>query len=123
MTMTSSEWKDVMDDLLDGVEREVRFSARAKIKSSLNEFRTRLKEILTIQQRRHFEKELEAFLQSKPFLRGAAERYVCKKLIPALESATEAMTKANRILTKWKVGQGSSTATAGIPDPGPRTPD
>ena len=104
--MTSSEWEDLIEDIIDGVEQEVHRTARIDIKSSLNAFRTRLKEVRTIQKRRHFEQDLEAFLESKRFLRGAAERYVCKKMTPALEAATAAINRANTILAKAKTSEG-----------------
>lgn len=121
--MTSWEWKKVMDDLIDGVEQELRYPARIRIKGSLNVFRTRLKEVRTARSRTHFEQDLEAFLKSKPFLRGAAERYVCKRMIPALDAATQAINQVIPILARGKSSQGCSTATAGSPDSGLRTPD
>jgi hypothetical protein len=121
--MTSSEWKDVMEDLIDGVERELRYTARNKTKGSLNVFRTRLKEVRTVRKRRHFEQDLEAFLQNKPFLRGAAERYVCKKMIPAFEAVTEAINQAVPFLAKGKSSRGCLTAMTGTPDHGPWTAD
>jgi hypothetical protein len=100
--MTSSEWEDVMEDLLDGVEQELRSAAPIKIKGSLNIFRTRLKEVRTVRKCRHFEQELEAFLQSEPSLRGATERYLCKKTTPAIEAAVAATKRALALLEKAK---------------------
>jgi len=91
-----------MEDLLDGVEEELRFAAPIKIKGSLNIFRTRLKEARTIRKRRHFEQELEAFLQSEPCLRGAAKRYLRKKITPALEAVVAATKRALQLLEKAK---------------------
>jgi hypothetical protein len=89
-----------MEDLLDGVEEELRFTVPIKVKGSLSLFRTRLKEARTIRKRRHFEQELEAFLQSEPCLRGAAKRYLRKKITPAIEAAVEAIKKGKQWLAK-----------------------
>jgi hypothetical protein len=121
--MTTSKWKDVMADLIDGVERELRSKAQIKVEGSLNVFRMRLKEVRTIRTRKQFEQELEAFLRSKPFLRGAAGRYVRKKAIPLIEAAVAALNEAVPFLAKGKRSSGRLAAVTGTPDSGPRTSD
>jgi hypothetical protein len=100
MTIAHSEWKDMMKDFLDGVERELRPSASMKTKVALNVFRSRLNQEHTPRRRKHFEQELEAFFQSGPFLRAAAKRYLRKRIIPAIETAVALVKRAQPFLTK-----------------------
>jgi hypothetical protein len=97
--MTSSTWKIIMEDLLDGVERELRSSVPVKIRVALNTFRLRLSESRVAKRRKHFEQELEAFLQSEPFLRAATKRYLRKKIPSAIERAVATIKRALAFLT------------------------
>jgi len=95
--MTTSEWKVLQTDLIHGVEQEL----GAPI-PTLESFRARLNEKDVARKRKQFERDLEAFLQSKPFLRAATERYLRKKAQPALEAANIALEKAEKILAQYK---------------------
>ena len=70
---TIANGKKVMDDLLYGALRELSSSAPREARVALNDLRARLKPIRTTRQLRRFEQEVETFLQSKPFPRGAAQ--------------------------------------------------
>jgi hypothetical protein len=100
--MTLSQWKEVMEELLDGVQQELGSTVPIKTKVALNTFRRRLHSTLVARRRKRFEQELEAFLQSKRALRVAAERYVCKKIPPAIEAAIAVLKRAQRLLAKGK---------------------
>lgn len=91
-----------MKDLLDGVERELGPSLRIKTRAALDAFRTRLNKARAAPSRKLFEKKLEAFLESEPFLQGAAKKYLRKKTLPALEAAVAALKRAQRFLTKGR---------------------
>jgi len=87
-----------MMELLDGVQRELGSGVPNKTKATLDAFRGRLDETSAARKRKRFERELEAFLQSKPALRAASERYVCEKIPPAIEAAVAAMMRALPLL-------------------------
>jgi len=92
-----------MMELLDGVQRELGSAVPNKTKAALDAFRERLDEISVVRKRQRFERELEAFLQSKPALRAASERYLCERIPPAIEAAVAAMMRALPLLrTKHK---------------------
>jgi hypothetical protein len=103
--MTWSEWKVMMEDLLEGVEQELRSSAPTRNRVALNTFRSRLNEGRTIRGRKHFEQELEVFIQSDPSLRGAAKRYLRKKIPPVIEAAVAALKQAQLVLAKYKTNR------------------
>lgn len=97
MRMTVSDWKALMQDLLDGIEKELGSPV-----STFQLFRERLNEHRIAPKRKQFERDLEAFLESKPFLRAATRRYLRKKAEPALETANVLLRKAEDLLAQWK---------------------
>src|ERR1700730_17189256 len=99
-SMTISEWRALMLDLLDGVQRELGSMVQTETKATLDAFREHLDESSALRKRKRFEQELEAFLQSSPALRGASERYVCEKIPPAIDAAVAALMRALPFLTK-----------------------
>lgn len=100
--MTILEWQAVMKGLLDGVQRELGSTVSIKTKAALDAFRKRLDETPVSRRRKPFEQELEAFLQSERALRDATERYLCKRISPAIEAAVAAMKRAQPFLAKDK---------------------
>jgi hypothetical protein len=100
--MTLSEWKAVMEELLDGVQQELGTAVPIKTKVGLDTFRKRLRGTLVARRRKRFEQELEAFLQSKRALRAAAKRYLRKKIPPAIAAAIAVMKRAQLFLAKHK---------------------
>jgi len=90
----------MMAYFLDGVERELGSPVSVKTKMALDAFRRQLSEGRIIRRHKRFEQELEIFLQSEPFLRGAAERYLTKKIGPAIEAAIAALEQARSFLAK-----------------------
>jgi len=94
--MKLSQWKPSFEELIDGVQGEVGMPIPA-----LDEFRARLNHAAADPQgRKHFEDELEAFLQSQPFLREAATRYQSKKASRLIGAATEALSHARQFLPR-----------------------
>ena len=89
-----------MTDLLTGVERELCSSAPTEARVTLHSFRKRLNQCRVIRKRKAFDRDLEAFLQSKPCLRGAAKRHIRKIAPPAIEAAIAALNAAIGILQK-----------------------
>jgi hypothetical protein len=81
--MRISQWKAVWQDLIDGVQGELGIRVPA-----LDKFRARLDEARLSQERKPFDQEIEAFLDSQPFLREAAQRYLSKKASGLLEKAS-----------------------------------
>jgi hypothetical protein len=99
---TIAEGKKVMDDLLDGALEELSPSAPRGARAALNELRARLKPIRTTRKLRRFEREVETFLQSKPFLRAATQRYLDKKALRLLKAANAALKRAYAAILKYK---------------------
>jgi hypothetical protein len=98
--MKLSPWKRTMEDLLDGIERELRPSAPARTRLGLNAFRVRLKAGRIAGGQKRFEQELEGFIDKHFAVRGAAERYISARLIPAVDAANVALKKAATILAR-----------------------
>lgn len=98
----TSDWKRCLEDLLDGVAREIRTTARTETKIALRRFRARLDKITVAREREQFERELGNFLQSEPCLRDAGTRYIRKKLPPIVEAAVATLKRAQRVLVQQK---------------------
>lgn len=97
MAMKNAQWKAVMEELLDGVQRELGTPV-----PKLESFRARLNGSQVPRERREFEQELEVLLRSKPFLRAATERFLRKKARPVIEAAVSALDEAEAILAQCK---------------------
>jgi len=113
--MTLSQWKSLMEELVDGIEQEMGSTVAVKTKVALDTFRNRLHKIQVARERKPFERELEAFLQSKRTLRAAGERYMRKyireKVHPAIEALGVAIKRARPLLAKSKMKRNASKAT------------
>jgi transketolase len=97
-----------MEELIDGVRRELRSTIPTKTRTVLHTFRKRLKERLGGRRRKRFEQELETFLQSKPALRAASKRYLRKKMPPLIKAAIATLKRARRLLAQRKRPRGFS---------------
>jgi ElaB/YqjD/DUF883 family membrane-anchored ribosome-binding protein len=95
-----SEWKDCMNGLLDGVERELLSSELDKTRDTFQEFKKRLKKIRVNRDRLRFDCELEFFLESSDYLVQATERYLSKIAVPAIEEAVAVMRRAYQVLAE-----------------------
>ncbi len=102
MTLTLSQWKAAMEELIDGVQGELGSTIPTKTKVTLHTFRKRFDENLSGRRRKRFEQELEAFLQSKRALRAASKRYLRKKIRPAIKAAIATLKRARRLLAQGK---------------------
>jgi hypothetical protein len=88
-----------MGNLIDGVERRLRPTERAKYKSSFDTFKKRFNgRGIEQRERRVFEKELETLLESNASLRAASKRYVLSILKPTLRRAAAALKAAHQYL-------------------------
>jgi|SRR5579862_2543751 len=99
---TIANGKKVMDDLLEGALGELSPSAPRGARAALNELRARLKPIRTTRQLRRFEREVEAFLQGKPFLRAATQRYLGKETLRLAKAAHATLKRAYAAILKYK---------------------
>ena len=99
--MNAREWKRVILEILNGVERQLRPSAPKRARALLAEFRVRLSALRCSSDRRRYEVELEKFLESAPYLREAAWRYLTPKVVDALKTATEAAKLASSALAEY----------------------
>jgi hypothetical protein len=103
--MRDPTWKRTMEDLLDGVERELRsFSVPSRTRLGLSAFRTRLRAGRVVGGRKRFEQELEAFIESNSLVRAAAVLYLQSIMVPAVEAANAALKKAEKALARIKAG-------------------
>ncbi len=91
-----------MEELLDGVQRELGSTVLIRTKAALDAFRKRLAETRVARRRKRFEKELEAFLQSDRALRAATVRHLRKKMPPVIEAAVAALNEALPLLAEYK---------------------
>jgi uncharacterized protein (DUF2267 family) len=108
MTFTLSQWKATMEELIDGVQRELGSTIPTKTRAALHTFRERLEKNLGRRRRKRFEQELEAFLQSKPALRAASKRYIRKKMRPLIKATIATLKRARRLLAQHKRPRGFS---------------
>ncbi len=97
MPKSSTEWKHDMEAFLNGIESELRPSP-AKAQATLQAFRKRLERDSVGRRRKRFKQELEAVLESNPFLRSATRRYLSKQMQSALKAAAKAQDEAERVL-------------------------
>src|SRR5712691_11386559 len=108
MTLTFSQWKTTMEELIEGVQRELGSTIPTKTRTVLHTLRKRLKENLGGRRRKRFEQELEAFLQSKPVLRAASKRYLRKKMRQVMKALTATLKRVRRLLAQRKRPRGFS---------------
>ncbi len=109
--MKSSDWKDAMVDLLDGVEREIGPSIPIATKVRLDEFRQHLNEAHVTRRRKRFVQLVDAFLLSEPYLEVATKRYLRKKMIPIAKEALKALEVAQLALEKFKTNSRAKRRT------------
>ena len=96
--MNAREWKHGLLDLIDGVEQHVCASAPKSATTRLRQFRVLLPRARTPAARRLYERKLETFLQSAPYLRRAARRHLTPKAAAALKRSGKALEQADRLL-------------------------
>jgi hypothetical protein len=97
--MNARQWKATMADLLKGVEANLRTSAPASVQTRLRDFRKQLAAVRTTESRARFERRLETYLQSAPYLRGAVRRYIAmlfRKVTRQLNQTTAALKRVER---------------------------
>lgn len=91
-----------MEELLSGIERELGSTAPVEGLVTIKVFRARLDEDRTSRKRKQFERDLEAFIESKPYLKVAARRHLRKQIRPTVKAALVALERANVILAKYR---------------------
>ena len=100
--MNAREWLKMIIDLIDGVEQHLCASAPKKAKEQLREFRKQSREARTAKAHALYERKLNRFLESAPYLRSAGRRYITPKVVDALTRATKALKEATCILKQFK---------------------
>src|SRR5579863_9963217 len=94
--MKLSQWKRMFQELTEGIQREVGMPIPA-----LEEFRERIEEAAPIPEKRKvFEDEIDAFLESQPFLRDATSRYLGAKAARAIESSAALREQVRQVLAE-----------------------
>jgi hypothetical protein len=89
-------------EALAGIERELGRKAPIASRLTILKLQRRLYGHQNFRTRKQFEQDLEAFLQSRPFLRAATRRYITKKMVPLLIAAEEALREYDRFLAAAK---------------------
>src|SRR5205814_7532862 len=110
--MNAREWTNCITDLIDGVEQHLCTSAPKGAHAQLREFRRRVSGVRTAQVRQRYERTLERFLQSAPYLRGAARRYLVPQAVALLKSSRETMKRSALFLASNSPLQPPATRSA-----------
>lgn len=100
--MIPSRWKKLMQEILDGVQRELGSKVSAKAKVKLDSLRELLNHATTARKRKQFEQEVDSFVQGSRAVRAASERYIVKMGIPIIRAATAALKRAKLVFEKAK---------------------
>jgi hypothetical protein len=103
--MKFSVWRQATEELLDAIEGELRVSVPNKTKAALNALRSRLNENDVARNRKRFAREMDALLESDPFLRAATVRYFRKEIPRVVSAALETLERAKPYLAKAKKKQ------------------
>ena len=85
---TKKEWVAFVSSTLDGIESHLRSSAPQKSRVQLQQFKRRATLAQTSRTRKQLEKEIDAFVESAPHLKDAANRHIadlCKPVIKILK--------------------------------------
>jgi len=100
--MQRAEWQIAMEGLISGIERELRSRISARTRLALNAFRVRLKGCRIAARRKRFEQDLESFIGGDSAVRAAAKRHLGAAAIMAIERATTALKRAEKVLAQSK---------------------
>ena len=96
--MTNADWKTGMSDLICGTVSELRPSAPKNAQLTLHIFQGRLDACPRPKEKKTFERQLEAYIQSKTYVLAAAHRYLARMVPPAIKSADELLKTAKLVL-------------------------
>jgi hypothetical protein len=110
VSLTKSEWKTFREEFVDDIERELGATAPADSLAALNAFRKRLDEDLDSRRRKRFDRDLDAFIESKPYLKVAVTRHLRRQIRPAVKAAMVALEEAKVVLAKYRKKKRVETA-------------
>lgn len=91
-----------MEEILDGIQRELGSKVSAKTKVKLDSLRELLNHATTARKRKQFKREIDSFVESTQAVRAASERYIVKVGIPILRATTATLKRMIRVLKKAK---------------------
>ena len=97
--MNERVWKATMREMVDGVARCLCASAPAAARAELSRARKTIEEARTAERRRRWERQFDALVESAPYFRGAAGRYLGPRIQTAV---TDAIATLNRLATAIK---------------------
>jgi hypothetical protein len=95
--MRDDDWLNIMLELLDGIERELPSNVSNAIPEKLSILRNRIINKKKSASRKNIEREVDAFLESTPFLLDCSDKYIVKKLGPALDQAEDVLRRTDAI--------------------------
>jgi hypothetical protein len=98
--MTNAAWKQCIVGLLDGVERELHADASAEDKDALKAMGSLLERKRITEARKPFERKIDRFIESRPYLFAASHRHVGKVLPSIVEHAASTMKRAKDLLDR-----------------------
>jgi hypothetical protein len=84
--------------LIEGTEAKLCASAPKRAHAALLQFREDVAKVRTTADQKRYERRLERLLQSAPYFRAAATRYLTPGVIKAVKQATDAILAATVIL-------------------------
>lgn len=103
--MRVSEWKSIIVPLIDGLDAQLCPSAPRKAHTILKQFRTLALGAANARERKRIEKGLDLLVESTPYFRAAARRYLTcelKNALEGMERLVPMLREQNEILRKAK---------------------
>lgn len=98
--MMTTSWKTTITELLDGVEAELCPSTPIRARAVLASYREAVDAAKSRTARRSLERTIDICIQSKPYYRAAARRYltsqVTQKVVPVLKELLDLAKEHNR---------------------------
>ena len=98
--MNAEEWKPFATEMVNGLERRLCISAPKKARAQLRQMRDDVNRARTSRLRKRWERKLDALVESAPWFRAAAKRYLSPLVKETLLDALRTLKRANLVLRK-----------------------
>jgi hypothetical protein len=98
--MNAEEWKSFAIDTVNGLERHLCISAPRKAHSELRQMRSAVDQARTSNLRKRWERKLNGLVESAPWFRGAAKRYIKPLVTEALADAVRTLKRLDSVLRR-----------------------
>ena len=94
--MKKKEWVAFMCATIEGIERHLRSSAPQNSRDQLKQFKTRTTLAQNLRARTRLEKDLDAFVESAPHLKDAANRHIADLGKPIIKASKRIVQMVER---------------------------